>query len=271
MKRLFFVFGVIIFCLFICEFSMAETVGNPADIHLPPGRGVYSAQLGDFITLNAGFDTEFLTEKNFDHANEGSTSPKLEGVYYMGRLSCTLFDRIQPYIKVGVADLEMSWKNGSSLVKAEGGIAPSWGMGLKAYLWEFEGVGLKIFSTASFRSTKPDKIRSVNVGGTSGNITQKKFEIFERQATIGVSREFEIPGYQDASIVPYAGVAWSDTTARVRFTQGTNVVNSGAKGQDLNIGLFFGADFIVLDNFSLNAEIRLIDQTGGSLGLTALF
>lgn len=271
MKRLLVLFGVISFCFVACGLAVADVVGNPADIHLPSGKGVYSAQIGDFITLNAGFDTEFLIEKKFKHASEGSTDPELKGVYYAGKFGCTLFDKIQPYITVGVSDLKMSWKSAGSNVDVEFGIAPAWGAGIKAYLWEFEGMGLKVFSTASFRSTKPDRIRSLSVGGLTGNVTAKKIEIFEKQATLGLSKEFPFPGFDNVSIVPYIGGIWSDTDARVKITQGTNILNSGATGPEENLGLFFGADFIMMDNLSLNAEVRLIDQKSASLGFTTVF
>lgn len=271
MKRLLVVFGVISFGFVACGLAVADVIGNPADIHFPPGKGVYSAQMGDFITLSAGFDTEFLIEKKFKDKNEGSTDAKLEGVYYMGRFSCTLFDRIQPYVNLGVSDLQMSWKDGTENVKVEAGIAPSWGLGLKAYLWEFEGMGLRIFSTASFRSTKPDRLRSLSVGSRTGDKEKERFVILERQATVGLSKEFAIPGFEDVLIVPYIGGAWSETSVRVRLYKGGYPVNSGADGQKDNWGLFFGADFVMMDNLSLNAEVRLIDQKSASLGFTTVF
>lgn len=271
MKRLLVLFGVISFGFVACGLAVADVIGNPADIHLPPGKGVYSAQMGDFITLRAGFDTEFLIEKKFKTNNEGSTDPKLEGVSYNAKFGCTLFNRVQPYLTLGISDFEMSWKSAGQNVNVEFGNAPIWGAGLKAYLWEFQGMGLKIFSTASFRSTKPDKIRSLSVGGVTGNITEKKIEIFERQATVGLSREFLFPGFENVSIVPYIGGVWSNTDARVKITQGTNILNSGAREAKENLGLFFGADFIMMDNLSLNAEVRLIDQKSASLGFTTVF
>jgi opacity protein-like surface antigen len=271
-KKFLSICGLAVFCLLICGISAAETVGNTADIHLPMGKGIYSAQLGDFITLNAGFDAELINERKFDSSDNVSTGQKLEGVYYMAKLSCTLFDRIQPYITAGISDLEMTWLAGADgAVKIEAGTAGAWGGGLKAYLWKFEGMGLKIFSTASFRITKSDSPRTVIVAGDTNNITEDRFHIYEKQATLGISKEFFIPGYEEASIVPYCGIAWSDTIARVKVVHNTNPINAGVDGNKDNIGLFLGADFIFVDNLSLNIEGRLIDQKSISAGFTALF
>lgn len=272
MKRLLICWGVAaILCLGICGLSAAETIGNTADMHFPSGRGVYSAGLGDFISLNVGFDTEFLLEKEFAHDATVTSNPKLEGVFYSGKFALTLFNRIQPYIKVGMIDgLEMNWSDVNGTMKMEAGTTPVWGGGIKAYLWEFEGMGLKIFSTASFRAAKPDSFRTVSVGGNTGNITNKKLQIFERQAAVGVSREFTVPGYENVSIVPYIGGVWSETSVRASITQGSNIINAGATGQKDNAGLFLGADFLFADNFSLNLEGRFIDQQAVSAGFTAL-
>lgn len=271
MKKALVIFGVVSFCLSVSGLSFAETIGNPADIHLPIGKGVYSSQMGDFITINAGFDADFLLDKKFKSADPTSSDIKMEGAYYMGRLSCTLADRIQPYIKFGMSDLEMEWKDGSNLVKLSCGTSPTWGLGLKAYIWEVPHTGVKLFSTGSVLTTKPHKIDTFTAGGTNGNVTGKKIEILERQATIGVSKQISIPGFDNVIITPYGGAVWSETTARVRITQGTNIMNSGADGQEDNLGVFLGADFMFMDNLSLNLEGRFIDQDAISIGFTALF
>ncbi|OIO80267.1 MAG: hypothetical protein COW11_06630 [Candidatus Omnitrophica bacterium CG12_big_fil_rev_8_21_14_0_65_43_15] len=273
MKRLLVFSGVVFFCLFISAVSFAETIGNVADINYPPGKGVYSSQMADFVTLNVGFDTEMLIEKKFKCDSAITTqAPDLSGQYYMGRISVTLFNKIQPYVKLGYSDLEMEWKdNANGTVKLDMNYAPAWAVGVKAYLWEFEGMGLKVFSAASFRSTKPDKVDSLSVNGVTGGVTNKKFQIYEKQAAIGISREFKPGDYKDFSIVPYVGVAWSATNARVSVTQNANVINSGAKEQEDNWGLFFGADVMIMDSLSFNVEGRFIDQKAASVGLSALF
>ncbi len=271
MKKIIVCLWAVFFCIAGSGILYAETVGNSSDIHLPPGKGVYSAQLGDFITLQMGLDAEFLVEKNFKHKNEGATDPSLKGVFYMSKMSCTLFERVQPYVTLGYSDLEMTWKSAGESASVEAGLAPAWGAGIKAYLWEFEGLGIKIFSTASFRSTKPKKFRHATIAGRQGIIADKKFHIFERQASLGLSKEFCVPGFEEVSIVPYMGGVWSQTSARVIFSKGGYLVNSGASGQENNIGLFFGTDFVFMDNLSLNIEGRIIDEKAVSLGFIALF
>jgi len=269
MKKLLVVLGMTALSLFICKAVFAETVGNSIDINIPAGKGVYSSQLSDFITLNAGFDAEFLTERKFKYDSTYTTkAPELAGNYYMARVSSTLFNRVQPYVKFGYSDLEMSWQDANGNVKVDADPAFAWGVGLKAYLWEFEGMGLKIFSTGSYRATEPSKVK-INTDGVTGSVTSKKFQVYEKQATLGMSKEIKLA--YNASLVPYAGVAWSDTTARVRVTQNSNVMNSGAKEPKDNLGVFFGTEFLFMDNFSLNLEARLIDQTAISTGFTALF
>ena len=272
MKKLLVLAGAVIFCLLISKLSFAEAVGNTADINFPAGKGIYSSQLSDFIKLNIGLDTDILIEKKFKYDSAVTTgAPKLEGQYYTAKLSCTLFDRIQPYLKFGASNMEMDWNdaNGDIKVKAKSSLA--YAVGLKAYLWQFEGLGLKVFSSASLRSTKP-RVKSISINGSNtSNITESRFDVLDRQAAIGISREFKIPGFESVSLVPYIGAAYSSTTARVRVKQGTNVMNSGAEGQKDNWGLFLGTDFMVMDNLSLNVEGRFIDEKAVNLGFSALF
>jgi opacity protein-like surface antigen len=264
--------GVIFFCLVICGISSADTIGNSSDILLPPGRGVYSAEMGDFISLNVGFDMDFLIEKKFKSASNICTDQELKGVYYMGKLSCTLFDRIQPYATLGFSDLEMEWKENATTMKVDANTAFAWGAGFKAYLWEFQGLGLKVFSAASFRTTKPSTMESVSFGSVSGGtLTEKKFYVMERQAALGINRAFNLPGYSSITFVPYGGVTYSETTARVRITRDGVTYNTGADGQKENVGVFFGTDFVIMDNVSLNLEGRVNDQKSVSAGFVALF
>lgn len=272
MKKALLIVGVAAICLFMSKAVFAETVGNPIDVNIPSGKGIYSSEMSDFISINVGFDTEILAERQFKYnSSVTSSAPELSGQYYMARVSCTLFNRIQPYVKVGYSDLEMKWNDANGTVKVDADPGYAWAVGLKAYLWEFEGLGLKVFSTASYRATESSKIKvTTNTG--SGNITEKMFKVYEKQVTAGLSREFKI-GEEDngMSLIPYAGVAWSDTTARVRVTQNSNVMNSGAGDPKDNWGVFFGTEFLFMDNLSLNVEGRLIDQKAASVGLTALF
>ena len=273
MKKLLFIAGAAVaLCFIVFHAAFAETVGNPIDINIPSGKGIYSAEMSDFITINVGFDAETLIEQKFKYDSAFTLeAPELSGQYYMGRLSCTLFNRVQPYVKFGYSDLQMKWSDANGTVKVDGGSDFAWALGVKAYLWEFEGLGLKVFSTASYMATEPSKVRvSTRVG--SGGITEKMFKVFQKQVTAGLSREFKIGSdYEKISLVPYAGIAWSDTTARVRVTQNGNVMNSGAGDQENNFGVFFGTEFLFMDNLSLNVEGRLIDQTAASVGFTALF
>jgi|GEM_PF-1156245 len=273
MKKLLSVMGAVIFCLLISKISFGETVGNTVDVNYPAGKGVYSSQLNDFIKLNIGFDTDVLLEKKFKYDSAvTSSAPKLKGQYYMAKVSCTLFSRIQPYLTVGASHLKMSWSDkANGAVDLQANIAPAWGAGVKAYLWEFEGMGLKVFSTASFRSTRPTRMESLTTNRGSGNITQSSFKVLERQGSLGISKEIKPRGWENVSFVPYAGVVYSSTTARITAAQSGNSINAGAKGQKDNVGLFLGTDFMIMDNLSLNVEGRFIDQEEVSAGFTALF
>ena len=272
MKKALFVVGMAAICLLMPKMVFAETVGNSIDVNIPSGKGIYSSELSDFISLNVGFDTEFLAERQFECDSSVTTkAPELSGQYYMARVSCTLFNRVQPYVKVGYSDLEMKWTDANGTVKVDAEPGYAWAIGLKAYLWEFEGLGLKVFSTASYRSTEASRV-NVTTNAGSGNVTQKMFKIYEKQVTAGLSREFKIgEKNKGMSLVPYAGIAWSDTTTRVRVAQSGNIMNSGAGDPKDNWGVFFGTEFLFMDNLSLNIEGRLIDQKAASVGLTALF
>jgi len=261
--------GIIIFsfCLILGTTASAEPVGNSADVNFPPGRGIYSADMADYVKIGASFDVDYLLEKKFE-ASERSSNIEMEGAWYMLKVSCTLFDRFQPYVAAGWSDLEMSWINGAEDITAEGDHdAGAWGFGLKMHIWEYEPIKLKIFASGSYRASNPD-IRSV--AGKEG-LSGKKFDIYEKQAAVGLSSEFPIPGYEEYSIAPYGGVVFSETIARVRFMSGSEIYNAGAEGQQDNIGFFVGADMLFVENLTFNVEARFIDQTAISTGCKVLF
>lgn len=260
----------------LCSFCGAETVGNAIDINIPPGRGVYSARLAEYVSINVGWDSELLWGKDLNDGKNisgtvTSTDVELEGMWHMARISCTLFDRFQPYFKMGISNLQMNWREAGEDIEAEADSAGAFGIGTKVLLMNFEdyNYNVKLTGSASLRRTDSD------VQKVSGKtIYSSKFEIREWQAALGLSTKFEIPAYEDLAIIPYIGGVYSDTKTRVRFSAARGdgaTYNPGGDGNVDNFGLFIGCDALIASRFSLNLEGRFIDQTAASIGFSTLF
>lgn len=260
----------------LCNICLAETVGNPVDINIPSGEGVYSARLAEYVSVSIGYDTELLWGRDLNDGKDLSgtvrcTNVELEGAWHMARISCTFFERFQPYLKVGVANLDMKWNEAGEDVEAEANSDTAFGIGTKVLLMNFEdyNYNVKLTGSASCRTVDSD------VGKVSGKtIYASKFEIREWQAALALSTKFEIPAYEELAIIPYIGGAYSDTKTRVRFSAASgdrSTYNPGGDGNKNNFGLFLGCDAQIANKFSLNLEGRFIDQTAASIGFTTLF
>ena len=75
-----------------------------------------------------------------------------------------------------------------------------------------------------------------------------------------------------STIIPYAGVKYSDLNGRLRlsWTSG-NYNNPGKIDAADNVGVFAGCDFVGPNSVSLSLEGRFVDETAITAGLAVLF
>ncbi|MFA5389176.1 MAG: hypothetical protein WC312_05410 [Candidatus Omnitrophota bacterium] len=284
MKKRLFVFISLIFTIgYISKFSYAATVGNSLDLDVP-GRSAFLRQeviegtLDEYeqvVKIKASFDAEFVFDKDLNTTKE-LQGAELKGQWYTGKLGLTLFNRVEPYVKIGTSNLETKWKHGSQEIEVDADYGFAWGGGVKANIWEFENLGIRLTGDAQYRTTEPDT-EEITVNGTSVIDQGATFNVDEWQAGLFASKKFEIPlKLQSIYAVPYTGVVYSDSNVDVSFK------DPDAPGTDFSLfdannkkvyGFVLGCDIIpsLSSSFIYSLELRLVDEIALSLGGTVKF
>lgn len=265
------------------KYGFAATVGNALDLDVPQRSAILRQEIVEdtldeyeqAVKLKASFDAEFVFDKNLHTADE-LTGAEMKGRWYMGKFGMTLFNRVEPYVKIGTSDLEVKWKQGAQEIEVDAESGFAWGGGVKARIWEFEDLGISITGDAQYRTTEPDvKENTIN----SISITDKgaEFKIDEWQASLLVSKKFEIPlKLQSIYAVPYVGATYADSNEDVSFRD-TGNPTTDYKLFDANnkkcYGFVLGCDIIpsLSSSFSYSLELRLVDEIALSLGGTMKF
>jgi len=259
--------------------AFAATVGNPIDLDIPTKSAVLRQEaIGntldeyeEIVKIKASLDLEFVFDKDL-HATSEVTRAEVEGSWYMVKLGTTIFNRIEPYVKIGTSSFKVNWtQNSTTDINIESDSGFAWGGGLKGVIWEFEDLGLRFTGDVQYRTAQLD-ISDITLGGSSITDSGADFEIKEWQASIAMSKKFELPlRWQSVYIVPYTGVSLSDSTVDAKFTD-TN--DPGADrdlfnaNNDSIYGVFLGCDIMpsLASLFAYSIELRLVSETALTLG-----
>ncbi|MGC1456388.1 MAG: hypothetical protein WA946_14480 [Nitrospirota bacterium] len=183
------------------------------------------------------------------------------------------------FVKLGVADV--MWKAShvtaagpAQDLKFDGEADFAWGGGAKFGFYRFSS-GLKIMGDVQYLAYKVNGNYSVNgidraVFETPASY-KTKTRVEEWQGALYVQQFF-------GPIGPYLGAKYSDLRLEndVDVTRMTGVpfsyediMKADAKK---NVGVFLGADLNILPNhLSVNVEVRLVDETAGSVGVNYKF
>jgi len=70
----------------------------------------------------------------------------------MAKLGMTILNRIEPYVKVGTSNLETRWKHGGQAIEVDAKDAFAWGAGIKASIWDFKDLGLRLTGDVQYRT-----------------------------------------------------------------------------------------------------------------------
>lgn len=258
---------------------LAATVGNPLDIDLPENSAylrshVIKQTLDEYekVAVKGGLDIELIFNKDLKGSEAEVENAELEGQYYMVKLSTNLYNKIEPYIKIGTSVLEVKWDYGADKVKVEASSGLAWGIGAKALLYEFKNYGIRLTLDAQYRNTDPG-VDKAKVNGAAVSATSTRFEVKEWQASLLASKKFIVPiGLKDVYFVPYGGLTYSDSEVDVSFTSG-GLYDLYYAGNDNNIGIVLGVDVLpsLLSSFLFCLELRLINETALTIGGSVKF
>jgi opacity protein-like surface antigen len=284
MKKRFFVFVSLIFTIgYIAKFSYAATVGNSLDLDVPERSAMLRQEVIEgtldeceqAVKVNASFDAEFVFNKDL-HVTKELQNAELKGQWYMGKLGLTLFDRVEPYIKIGTSNLGAKWKHNAQEIEVDADYGFAWGGGLKAKIWEFENLGIRLTGDAQYRTANPD-VKEISVNGSTVKDPGAKFKVDEWQAGLFMSKKFEIPlKVQSIYVVPYTGVTYADSNIDVSFND-SNMPGTDYSLFDANnkkpYGFVLGCDIVPVmgSSFIYSLELRLVDEVALSLGGTVKF
>jgi len=284
MRKKFYTLSLLLIALIFMDrgLGFAATVGNPLDLDIPRRSAMLREQVIDEtldeyeqkLKIKAALDMEFVFTKDLNTPSEVN-SAELKGQWYMVKLGTTFFNKVEPYIKLGSSSLEAKWRqNDLHDIEVEADYGFAWGGGVKGVIWEFEDWGVRLTGDMQCRITEPD-VDSITLGGVGNeSITDlgADFEVKEWQASIVLSKKFELPlRWQSIYIVPYTGISLSDSNVDVKFT------NPDATPQDWTLfdannkkiyGFLIGCDIMpsLTSTFIYSIEARLINEFALTLG-----
>jgi len=221
-----------------------------------------------------------ITTVPFPASGESINDLKMESnrVLVKGTLGFHQDIDLDLFIKLGAADL--IWKashvtaTGTQDLKFDGNADFAWGGGARFGFYQFSN-GLKIMGDAQYLTYTVKGTYSINgidraVFETPASYDTKT-RIEEYQGALYVQKYF-------GSVGPYLGAKYSDLILKNNTTVTgrtavpyyyDEVMKARAKN---NVGAFLGADFYIKPNhLSLNVEVRLIDETAGTIGVNYKF
>jgi hypothetical protein len=144
----------------------------------------------------------------------------------------------------------------------------AWGGGLKANIFEFQGI--RLTGDAQYRTTDSD-VSTISINQTSVN-DSGKFVVDEWQAGLFLSKKFEIPlKMQSIYAVPYTGLVYADSNVDVSFSNPNNPTGDYSlfdANNKKSYGFVLGCDIVpsLRSAFIYSIELRLVDEVALSLG-----
>jgi opacity protein-like surface antigen len=237
---------------------------------------VYAASIGGAETQGQGkfgvaLDTEYVFERDLkDNGSdvdpgEEFKSIDLEELYrIMVKTSYGLLDNLDVYVKLGVADIEVSrviYQNGAydSTSDAFGRGNFAYGFGLKGN-YELTEEWILGCDLQYVRHKNEFSWKTTNA---SGNVDSG---VGDKKATIQEWHVAPYVAYRLDNFTPYLGLKYSD----IRFEGTVGGYTSKYKADD-NVGVFVGTDYEIGENLTLNLEGRFVDETALSFAATYKF
>lgn len=275
-------FAIIIFfgiSTLVINISLAGTVGNTATVADPKGEGVFSLKKNRNFAIKVGVDTEFVFDRDLK-ASDASSAQFSEAQWYMGKIGCVLFNRVEPYVKFGYAHMVAKWNEVGADAKLESNTGFAWSLGSKVLVWDFEKPNLRLIADGYYRIADLNAEQGFYDGRTLAiEPGSSRFFIREWQISLIAATDIEVSTMSKGSdflgvtrIVPYAGVKYSDISGRLRtIWQGNSNYNNPGKIESKHkFGIVAGCDFVGPNSISVNLEGRFIDETALTAGLQML-
>ena len=228
------------------------------------GQGNWSAGIG----LESVFDRD-MKLKSISASGTQISEAKFDEMYRMdAKISYGIFDNLDIYVKLGVADFETEekWTNttpekGTIMNDAQNDFM--YGAGLKGTVALKDNwlLGADI-QYLRHRNKYDGRINNETDPSDSENISGK-MTVYEWHVAPYISKKLD-------NFIPYLGVKYSDVRVKDNYNTSSGTVEEKRKADD-NVGIFVGTDYAINDNWNINLEGRFIDETALSFGVTYKF
>jgi hypothetical protein len=264
----------------------AATVGNIASSHGGGGGASVGFEYDRVFSRDLNFEGGSMTRNTngvittalFPSSGDYIKDMEMESnrVFVKGTLGFHRDIDLDLFLKLGIADVKWEAKHASVAqnIEFDGEADFAWGGGAKFGFYELPG-GLRIMSDIQYLTYEVNGNFSVN------GIDRARFETPASYKTKTKIEEWQGAVYVQRfirSFGPYLGVKYSDINLEntVNVSRRTSAPYSYEEKTEANarknVGAFIGADITIVPNhLSVNAEVRLIDETSGSIGVNYKF
>jgi len=170
-------------------------------------------------------------------------SDELDLTYTYLEASYAVFNDLAVDLRLGSAKYNVSW------IEYGSGIA--WGLGLRTMLFRWEEQDMLVGAGFQYDKYNPDDtLRHGHYFSTDPD---------EWDISIEVAKSFN-------RLQVLGGIEYSEITLPFEHPERGSTREGGFK-QDKELGIYFGAEVIILDNFGITGEVHLIADKSYSLGV----
>ncbi|MBU4376692.1 MAG: outer membrane beta-barrel protein [Candidatus Omnitrophica bacterium] len=260
MKRL-ILLGIV---LFLCL---------PMAVYAASIGGAETQKKGEFaVSLDSAFifdrDLKFKSASGLGATQTIKNTEIDKGYQIMLKPSYGLFDNLDVYAKLGIADYEVNADNyvGNAKYaddKIDSDTNFAYGFGLKG-TYELGNDWLIGCDFQYLRSKHEAKVTEAVVGGSSSSATYKKRVIQEWHIAPYIAKRID-------DLTPYLGVRYSDMELEIKSPSESGWTDDHKYEADDNVGVFLGTDYKISENLTLNLEGRFVDETAMSFACTYKF
>ncbi|MFH1868370.1 MAG: hypothetical protein ABH843_05315 [Candidatus Omnitrophota bacterium] len=268
------VFFICAALVFNAAIAYSAPVGSTATPALLKSAIVSKDDESAKVGIIGGFEYDSTNDRKLN-GQRGKTDLR----FYDAKLGLVFGDRIFLYGIGGTGFLEAKFRDNGSDFKMETNTDLTWGVGANIVLYEvilydFDSTVLRLGIDGKYRGTKFEIDRVMINEGTiyeipNSIVTDSAIEYNDWQIAGAVS-------WQWKSLVPYAGIKYSDASGEMRTTVSGTKYQQDIAGEN-NLGVFLGAEYIIKDPItdteavSVNVEYRIIDEEALSLSCAVRF
>jgi hypothetical protein len=250
-------FLFIITFLLITNYLVAAPVGNSASPRYIE-TGVFLSP-GSLVGVRVGYEENFISNARLQQ--KCNNTPRID-TFKVGSNTAFLVLNIQNrcdiFANIGQSRIKANWRVASSSllseIKIESKYDLVWEAGGKAIFFEW---GNTSFSMGGRYYKTTPSLSWMTSNGAAIATNDEKINFQQWQVDAGLAHTIDI-------FVPYIGVKYSNSKAKVKDVVGTVISNDGksivAMKNRNKVGMFLGCGITSGNIFALNIEARLIDE-----------